>query len=117
MASARRWLRVRGSSAHTVAANASSRCIDRVGVGGEQPAEHLGQRHPLSSQIDTSRSAAALPAAPHRITVGARHDPIHLGAQPTLRQRRPRASLMASSASTAAITSGSVIKSVRYTMV
>jgi hypothetical protein len=53
----------------------------------------------------------------HRIGIGARHDPVYLTGQPPAVIDGHRGARTANSASTRASTSGSVIRSVRYTIV
>jgi len=65
MASARRWLRVRGSSAHTVAADGVQSRIDRVASVVISPAEYSSShpRRPRSTLPD--RRGVHDDAAPH----------------------------------------------------
>ncbi len=62
--------------------------VDRVGVGGVQPPEDLGQ----SVGVAPDRHfpvAAALATPPHCIEVGAGHDSVDITTQPTLGDSRP----------------------------
>jgi hypothetical protein len=62
--------------------------IDRVGIGGDQPAEYLGQ----AIRVAPDRHfpiAAAFMTTPHRITVGAGNNPVDVTAHPALRYPRP----------------------------
>jgi hypothetical protein len=61
-ASARRWLRVRGSWAHTVGQRLQAG-IDCVGIGADQPAEDLG--YPVAAIPDRQFPIRA-PVAPFR---------------------------------------------------
>ena len=77
--------------------------IYRMGVGGDQPTEYLGQAIRVAPERDFA-IAAALPATPHRIMIGPGHDPVDVSAKSTLGYPRPPATLTANSASTAAST-------------
>jgi hypothetical protein len=59
-----------------------------VGIGGDQPTEHLGEAIGVVPDREFA-IGLALATTPHCITIGAGHDPVHISGQPTLCQCRP----------------------------